>query len=507
MNTESSLFHIEDLTVHRAAKSFNVLFNNMDSGYLITDTNHRVLFFNNTAEDWFQKHHSIQLQRGVKFIHDVEPEKRTRVTKAFDRALAGEKVNYEFAYKDESGSDYWFMTRMFGLTDENEKVQGVCIYIADINERKRSESELRRTNERYNYVSRVTSDAIWDWGLHENVLYFNNTYKTLFGMQETDFTNDISAWENRIHPDDRDRVVKKINAVLQHGKLDYWEDEYRYAKYDGSYAYVYDRGHVIFDENGTAVRMVGAMQDITARKLYEIEREKITADLIQRNQDLEQFAFIVSHNLRSHIANILGLSELVNSGLLAADEKDSIFKTLNISAKKLDGVIKDLSLILQVKRDINEKKQRVQFTELVHDVQVSLHNHIEKEQAEIITNFRAADNIYSVKSYLYSVIHNLISNSLKYRKGNVAPVIKLYSEQTDDTIILKYKDNGLGIDMHANGHNVFGLYKRFHTNTEGKGMGLFMVKTQVEALGGTIDLRSSPNEGVEFRITFNKTEN
>jgi PAS domain S-box-containing protein len=489
----------------QSAEKFDLLFNSMDAGYIILDETGIVLYFNSLAEQWTTALRITPLKRYENILDGLDNEKRMIVVGALAKVMSGEQISYEYV-SPHDGSPHWYSTKMFPLKNAEGLVEGVCIHLGDINENKQNELALKRSNERYQYVSHVTSDAIYDLDLLNNSLYFNSTYKKLFGTTETDFTDDLNAWEKRIHEEDRKRVVDSLNDLLTDPSRHYFEEEYRYLRYDGSYAYVLDRGHVMYNNEKVAVRMVGAMQDITNRKLYEIERERITTDLIQRNQDLEQFAFIVSHNLRSHIANILGLSELVNSGLLGAEEKNSIFQTLNISAKKLDSVIKDLSLILQVKRDISEKKQKIQFAELVHDVQVSLHAHIEKEQAEIITNFRSADSIYTVKSYLYSVIHNLISNSLKYRKSNDHPVIKIYSETSDHAIVIHYKDNGLGIDMHANGHNVFGLYKRFHHNIEGKGMGLFMVKTQVEALGGEIALRSSPNEGVEFTIRFKRTE-
>ncbi|HYV94396.1 MAG TPA: ATP-binding protein [Chitinophagales bacterium] len=108
-----------------------------------------------------------------------------------------------------------------------------------------------------------------------------------------------------------------------------------------------------------------------------------------------------------------------------------------------------------------------------------------------------------MKNYLHSIFYNLISNSLIYRKHDIPPVIKIKSHKLKDTIELLFKDNGMGIDLEKNGNQVFGLYKRFHSkNTDGKGMGLYMVKTQVEALGGKISIESEVNKGTTFKIEF-----
>jgi PAS domain S-box-containing protein len=478
----------------------------MDTAYMIVDKEFKLLYFNEIAIEWFAKHQQIDITINQDFVPLAKEDRRERLTKALNNALNGEKINYEVRYDAEDGNSYWFITRMFAIKNKANETLGLCIYIADITERKKTELALKISYERYDYVSKVTSDAIWDWDVIANTLYWNETYTHLFGYEKVTERNNIGGWEEKIHPDDRTRVVENIQSVLNDGNKNYWEDEYRYIKKDGTIAYVLDRGHILFDEHHIPFRMIGAMEDITNRKLYEIEREQITKDLLQRNKDLEQFAFIVSHNLRSHIANILGLSELLNSGLLDPTEKDSIFDALHISSKKLDTVIKDLSYILQVKRDVNEKKELINFAELIHDVETSLNNIINKENAEIFTNFKPIENIYSLKTYLYSIFHNLISNSLKYKQLDISPVIKIYTELTEKEIIIHYKDNGCGIDLELNGNYIFGLYKRFNDTIEGKGMGLFMVKTQVEVLGGSISVESAPGKGIYFTIRFRKTD-
>jgi signal transduction histidine kinase len=120
----------------------------------------------------------------------------------------------------------------------------------------------------------------------------------------------------------------------------------------------------------------------------------------------------------------------------------------------------------------------------------------------LLQNFSAIDSFFTIKSYFYSIFYNLILNSIKYKKENIPPVIKISSCKFEDRILLKFTDNGLGMDLQKSGEQVFGLYKRFHTHIEGKGMGLFMVKTQVEALGGKINISSEVNKGTEFLIQF-----
>ncbi|MES2618762.1 MAG: PAS domain-containing protein [Bacteroidota bacterium] len=248
--------------------------------------------------------------------------------------------------------------------------------------------------------------------------------------------------------------------------------------------------------------MVVSHQNISERKLVELERTKITEDLTQRNNDLEQFAYIISHNLRGPVVNIMGISTAMED--LSNDEENKLIlnNALNKSVAKLDEVVKDLNHILQVKREINETKELVFLPNLVEDIKISIANLIDKNNVTIQCNFSEVSEFTTIKSYIYSIFYNLIINSIKFKQPNIQPIIKIKSSLQNGQMVLTFKDNGLGIDLNKKGVQVFGLYKRFHANIEGKGMGLFMVKTQVESLGGKINISSKVNIGTEFTLVF-----
>jgi signal transduction histidine kinase len=187
---------------------------------------------------------------------------------------------------------------------------------------------------------------------------------------------------------------------------------------------------------------------------------------------------------------------------LEREEEKQMTCELITTVKQLDMVIKDLNFVLQIKQGINEKKQIVSFPKLLGNIQLSIDHLIRKEQVIFTTDFSQAEKMLTLKSYLHSIFFNLISNSIKYRQPQITPVIEIKSSITENKIILLFKDNGLGIDLEKKGGQVFGLYKRFHSHVEGKGMGLYMVKTQVEALGGKISVKSEVKKGTEFIIEF-----
>ena len=264
------------------------------------------------------------------------------------------------------------------------------------------------------------------------------------------------------------------------------------------------------DQNNIAVIINGLIQNVTAAKLAENEREKLEAErkkivsnLIQRTNDLEQFTYIVSHDLRAPVANIIGLAEALNNETLEENIKTKVAQAIAGSVSKLDATIRDLNHILKVKNDVHELKEPVELSLIVVDFIADSNLLILKNDFNIKTNFSAISELLTVKSYIRSIFYNLISNSIKYRRPDINPVIEIKSDKTDNKIILSFKDNGLGIDLNKRGNQVFGLYKRFHDHIEGKGMGLFMVKTQVEIMGGSISIKSEVNKGTEFIIEFN----
>lgn len=246
-------------------------------------------------------------------------------------------------------------------------------------------------------------------------------------------------------------------------------------------------------------QIIGIIRDINERKAIELERELMLANIIQHSKNLEQFAYIVSHNLRSPVAHILGISNVLKNDISKEDRARSQ-NYLFAATEQLDSIIKDLNNILQVRSELNEYKEIVQFEELVDIVKSGMHHTTEKETVQIATDFSAIKEMNTIKSYLHSIFLNLISNSVKYRQAGKTPRIEIKTEVYDKRVRIIFKDDGLGIDLDKHGDKIFGLYKRFSLNTEGKGLGLFMVKTHIETLGGNIKVESKEGEGAKFTI-------
>jgi signal transduction histidine kinase len=226
-------------------------------------------------------------------------------------------------------------------------------------------------------------------------------------------------------------------------------------------------------------------------------------ELIEQNTQLEQFAFIAAHNLRAPLARILGLTTLIKISTTEED-KQTAFEKLEESTRDLDHVIKDLTVILNIKKHTSNLAE-VDLEDSFVRVKRMLEKEIEETQTRIHHDFTGVKKVYAVMPYVESILYNLISNAIKYRNPEHLPVVSVSTRIENEFVCLMVNDNGLGIDLPRYKSSMFNLYKRFHLHMEGKGLGLYLVKTQIEALGGKIEVQSKPNEGTTFFVYFKRS--
>lgn len=241
-------------------------------------------------------------------------------------------------------------------------------------------------------------------------------------------------------------------------------------------------------------------------KYSKHQLEQLTEELTYQNGQLTEFAYIVSHNVRAPAANIQSLIDLIEENS-SIEEYKTIFDKLKRVGTNLSETLAELIDILQIKKDVNKERQLLNFEEILQKSIDNLEGLILGTQALISKDFSKAPEINYPKVYLESILLNLVSNALKYRSPDRTPEITISTSLVNGQIILKVSDNGLGIDLNKHGNKLFGLRKTFHRNEDAKGLGLFMTKSQVEAMGGNIYCESSVDKGTTFTVVFNKTPN
>jgi PAS domain S-box-containing protein len=494
---------------------------------------------------------------------------------------------------------------------------------------KQTNNDIKESNDKYDIVAKATSDTIWDWKIQEDQMIWSKGIEAVYGYKENEVGVGSSWWFENIHPEDSIKMSIKLYSFLEQ-KTEKWQDEYRFKCADNTYKYVLNRGFLLKDENGKAVRMIGAIQDITKRKEEELrlklletvivqtkesiiiteadfgnhklpkivyvnpaytsitgfepdevlgktpdlfqgqkadfsvirkmlktvqsrtetqietlssrknkedfwlrfsmipiynvenelthwvsmqkdvseekkqekEKEQLISELTQNNKDLKQFSYITSHNLRAPISNLTGLLNLIEDIPITDIELAEILDGFKRSTNLLNETINDLTKVMIIKDKSSVQKEDVILQEVFENVFNQLNFQFEEHLPVLKINFEQAPTIRINKPYMESILLNLLTNAIKYKCENKTLKIAIESSIVKDKTVLTFSDNGIGIDLKRNKDKVFGLYQRFHDYPDSKGLGLYLVKSQIEAMGGTISIASIVNKGTTFTLTF-----
>jgi PAS domain S-box-containing protein len=355
---------------------------------------------------------------------------------------------------------------------------------------------LRHSELRLTEAQAIAHVGSWEINFATGISLWSEEACRIYGLSQSPVLPGLVIAHSSRRPGVVFKTTKQAEAT--HSSSAFY---HRIIRKDGEVRYIYSKTEFDF-RDGLPVGLHGIAHDITEQKLVSAERGKLLADLVKRNNDLEQFSYIISHNLRAPVVNILGISELIRVGGLEKEDEKTLMTGLESSVSRLDEVINDLNYILQLNNKEQQNKEWVKLSELINDIKSSISSEFINEKVNFILDFSAIDEVLTLKVYLYSIFYNLIINSIKYKRPDLPPEITITSFKSGDNITIVVKDNGLGIDLPKKRDEVFGLYKRFHAHVEGKGIGLYMVKKQVESLKGSITVESEVNKGTEFKIQF-----
>lgn len=397
------------------------------------------------------------------------------------------------------------------LPIKQESEEFFCAFIRDISERKKSETLIRRTNERYELVAKATSDAIWDWDMRANVVIRSGDgLEKLFGYKTEEASSDNEFWYKHVHPEDIQRVLDKRKQLLDKTGNQFWEDEYRFEKKDGSYAFVYDRGYVIRNKEGVAIRMIGSTQDVSALKQSELELQKLNqvlekraTELMTSNRELERFAYVASHDLQEPLRMVSSFLQLLDRQYAEKlDEKAREYINFAVGgAERMKRLILDLLSYSRV-GTVNEPFQTIDMNILVKSVVQIFESRFEKEQITLRIEF--LPTILGNSSQLQQLMQNLIGNALKY-KSDKPPVVEIGCKEEDHRFVFFVKDNGIGINSKYF-EKIFVVFQRLHPidNYSGTGIGLAICKKIVERHHGEIWVASEEGNGSTFYFSLPK---
>ncbi len=263
--------------------------------------------------------------------------------------------------------------------------------------------------------------------------------------------------------------------------------------------WVKTKGLPIINDLGSCIKVRGIFQDIDNIKKNGLGLQTSINLLNEQNKRLQNFAYIVSHNLRSHTGNLQFMVNLHQESETDADRAE-LFAHIKAISTSLNSTIEHLNEIVKIHTDINKERKSVDFEIIFKNVVSALRNNIADTGAKIEYDFTECPEIDYIPAYLESILQNLLTNSLKYRHTDRQPVINCRTVKNQRHVYMVFEDNGIGIDLDRFGDKVFGMYKTFHENPDSKGLGLFITRNQVESLGGSIKVDSTVDVGTKFTI-------
>jgi PAS domain S-box-containing protein len=258
----------------------------------------------------------------------------------------------------------------------------------------------------------------------------------------------------------------------------------------------------IYNSENELSHWVSIQRDVSDEKKQEKEKEQLIRELTKNNKDLKEFSYITSHNLRAPLSNLTGLLSLMEDITIEDSELKEILFGFNKSTHLLNETVNDLTKVMIIKDNLSIEKEALSLKEVFENVFSQLSFQIDTYKPILDIDFEKVSVLNVNKTYIESILLNLLTNSIKYRAENRTLKITITASQLNNSITLVFKDNGIGIDLERNRDKVFGLYQRFHDYPDSKGLGLYLVKSQVEAMGGNISIDSEVNKGTTFTLIF-----
>ncbi|MEM9077999.1 MAG: PAS domain-containing protein [Bacteroidota bacterium] len=322
--------------------------------------------------------------------------------------------------------------------------------------------------------------------------YLNLSPNELIGKTDFDLYDDKVAKTSR---DEDLEVMRSLKPMLGEETIN--------VRRDGSVTHFLTSKIPLLDLEGKAYGLIGMSMDITTLKQKEEQlRNLINVTAIQ-NKKLINFAHIVSHNLRSHSANFSMLLDFLIKEK-EPKEKERILGMLSSASDNLLDTLENLNEVVDISTNVNLDKKSLSLIDSIERVGQNLSAFLEKNKVEVVNTIDESLRVMSVPAYLESIILNLMTNSVKYRHPLRTPKITLAATKQENGVTLSVTDNGLGIDLERYGDKIFGMYKTFHNNKDARGLGLYIIKNQIEAMDGYIAVESSVNKGSVFKVFFNE---
>lgn len=449
--------------------------------------------------------HPEDLEKDLSFVKQI-----------LDKEIESYKMEKRYFKKD--GSIIWITLSVSSVRDKFDNFLYFVSQIEDITEKKIAEQSLIAINyEMKQIFDSATQVAIIKTDPQGVITVFSKGAENLFGYSEEEL---IGKYTPEILHDKEDtskrakelsqlynKELKGFDIFSEVAKRESYDSRiWKYRRKDGT---VFPAQMIITTVKGYDSKLSGFLgigTDVSGAQEYlerledtKLQLEILADQLGRKNAQLLNYAHITSHNLRAPTSNLISLVELVEEAQ-SEEEVHSLVGKFKISVDYLQETLDSLVEVLKIQEGTRRKIETVRFDSILKKILRILEGQILETSTEIRSDFSALEEFEYDKAYLESILLNLISNSIKYRSSHRIPKIEIRTEIAEDKYLLIVEDNGLGIDLNKYQSKLFGLHKTFHRHPDARGVGLFLTKSQVEALNGRIYAESELDHGTKMII-------
>lgn len=430
----------------------------------------------------------------------IHPEDKDKCATVFANALAQASCNtYKDKFKIIWPNNEIRHLRSFATIERDE--QGKATRLVGINwdvtEQENAQDELYQFKESFQSMfdhSTIGMALVSKQGLFMDV---NKSLCKSLGYTNKELLS--LTFQEITHPEDLDLDVSLLNEVIE-GKRNSYQIDKRYFHKNGSIVNIILTVTAVKNLDGSISHFISQIVDITNRIKAEQQLRDFLAITEEQNESLLNFAHIVSHNLRSHTSNLSMLTIFLQKEQ-DPEERAQLFKMLEAASDSLSETIVHLNEVVQVKTgDSKGKMKKINLLKATLSVKKNLEALIKEKQAVCEIEIPEDLKVRVVPAYLDSILLNLFTNALKYSSPDRKPLVQISTTTDEEYVVIKFQDNGLGINLERHGKKIFGMYKTFHKHEDSKGIGLFITKNQIEAMGGKIEVESTEGEGTTFSV-------
>jgi len=536
--------------VARERRFKDTLINNINIGVLAFDKNFRITTWNRLLEE----HNNLKKEDVIgRHLFDLFPEYKSSGEEVFFRnVLEGMSINLEDIHR--SGKKGFFDAVLIPIKHEEKKITGGICIVNDISERKVLEDRLKNSLAELKEVQEIARLGIWEWNIKSNKLKCSDEILKWFNLDpagEYSFSN----FKNFINPDDctvlEELIIKSIEENIPFSTEIRINDKDQFLLIKGKVISIHSRPY----------KLKGIILDVTERRRIEeeiraknqalseknnelkkaeealilinneleerveertfqlsvlneelqkevIEREKAEEELRQRNEellrindDLDNFVYSASHDLKAPMSNIEGLLFTLDAELKAGNHEvvPMIMDLIHRSIGNFKDTLQGLTDIAKISDASSDDQSVIEIGQVVEEIKQSIKEMISSCNAEVISDFSGCPSIRFSRTNLKSILYNLLSNAIKYRSPFRAPSIVIRTGCENDYVYFEVSDNGIGFDPSLK-NNIFSMFKRLHFHVDGSGIGLYLVKRIVDKNGGRIEVESAPDKGTTFKV-------